>query len=511
MEYLIQKTIDKLKSYIIEEIPEVDPKSIDDEIIFILELKDEKYYTIIQNLKAEKNKGINEEERNILTAIDDAYVSAYRLIGGSDNEIKLYDELTKEIYRLENRQVDSMKKGSYYLAKIARYKGYSFMLGRPIEIAEEEFIDLHNIVIGEYQEMLALEGKLSFKSFLKANSLETLLILERGQEGNPFFDHAIEDLFEDLDEYNIYMENKLDQRVLDAYNFALVEIYDLVLKPVDLNLKDIDKIDVLTFFMEIIEEEIIITQEELNTFINALKSYVNFLAKIDRGYAKKKTEMREISKNRFKLMKKLRPYSQHLDQDPRLIDILTRYEEEEIGPIVKDVDTYLLYMTRNSIKLTARGNLKRVDLELLSEEIRSSMEKKRPNKNQSHYKLIDFIFSFTKEIGIIVEEDLSLRPTSLAINYMRKPLEKKYALLLSYLMEYREGLAQDMERLKEDNNINDFLDQVGERNFRLLLAFNLLEVNILTDTIKLTQLGREVEKYYKNSRANMGNVIQLRR
>ncbi|NLM06539.1 MAG: hypothetical protein GX219_06435, partial [Tissierellia bacterium] len=109
MEYLIQKTIDKLKSYIIEEIPEVDPKSIDDEIIFILELKDEKYYTIIQNLKAEKNKGINEEERNILTAIDDAHVSAYRLIGGSDNEIKLYDELTKEIYRLENRQVDSMK------------------------------------------------------------------------------------------------------------------------------------------------------------------------------------------------------------------------------------------------------------------------------------------------------------------------------------------------------------------------------------------------------------------
>lgn len=510
MEGIIQETIKKLKTYIIEEIPEVNPITLDDEIIFILELKDEKYNTIIQKLKAEKNKNINDEERDILTAIDKAYVSAYRLVDESEGGIKVFDEFTNEVLFLENYPADRAKYVKYYLAKIARYKDYNFMVGNPIEI-NEGFDELYEEIMSEYDELLELQGNLSLKSFLKNNSLETLISLEKDEDMRAFFDKDIEDLFKNLDEYNIYMEDRLNQRTIDAYNFALVEIYDLVLKPMGLNLKDIDQIDVLSFFMEIIEEEVIITQEELNTFINALKSYVDFLAKIDSSYAKKKTEMKEISKNRFKLMTRLKPYSQHLEQDPRLIDLLTNCEEEEIGPVVRDAEAFLIYMTRNQIELTQRGNLKRIDLENLSGEIRSSMEKKRKNKNQTHYKLIDFLFNFSLKIGIIIKKGLRIEPSSLAINYMRKPLEKKYALLISYLFEYRKGISDTLEVLKEDTNINDFLDKAGERTFRLILAFKLIEVNILTDTIKLSQLGRKIENYFKRPKVNIDNVIQLRR
>jgi hypothetical protein len=132
----------------------------------------------------------------------------------------------------------------------------------------------------------------------------------------------------------------------------LFEIYEYYLKPEDLSLRDLNKVDLIKLFKDAIYEGFIVSSESFLLYLNVLTEYVMFKSSQTKDFSNSLKQIKIIRENRFDFIKDIHVEDSYFYKDNYLISKLSKLDLTISDDFIKDFDVYLIYLISNPLTLT---------------------------------------------------------------------------------------------------------------------------------------------------------------
>ena len=363
----------------------------------------------------------------------------------------------------------------------------------------------------------------------------------------------------ELEEFADYLLNVecLSDSTLKKHMENLMYFYEYYLVDKGMTLYDIDEISIEDFIIDAINDNLISSQVELNSYIATFKKYIKFLQDDNPDYKESYDEILEISRNRFTYFD-----SKKIRMDIPLIyneSIVKILEDENISTFtfIKDYENFLYCMNNHKIELTSVNKfIKRKYINIINAKLINSIETNE-NANQIDVPLIHLFYKFSIDQNILRIYNNALVESDNMSEYFFLNQNQKIALFINYIwnianwselckkndmanLEFKNRLTllSNLERLKENTwynyseikmpspNTNDTFElipltvtPVFDTVLYYFSCMNLVELKQNSksiDEILITPLGKKVFKILKqnsNTKSpgdpNSGRVISL--
>lgn len=468
------------------------------------------------------SKKTPEKELKVSDLIDDSYISMYTCLKVEGDYSILADSFTNDMFKVYGKV---MGEGSAGLLRLIKIGELHFPFYEPLIIDDKRF---HYSILARYsgydcKEELREKSKDLITSYLSYHLSKEV-------------DSSALDLYEEIEKFEA--EKALLEEEAATVRFALVEFFDAVLAPKKLKLSEIYKADIREFFKEALDSKMIITKNELNTFIDALKLYLSYISKTDQNALSAYKEILKISEERFIMMRENELIDSLFPSDTKLNAKLSPYFDSDKCSLIFDFDDFLIFLSGEDFHLTGKDKPKKGELQRINEIFNFSQAARSGNVVQSDYPSIDFFITFGFRYSILKNENGKLKPTPLLVNWLRLCTMDKFYVMALFLLsgEFLERVSGRVrqELLRDTTEfIVDFIlsNEAGEysvlkffdsSSYRFIFSryvsvfegIGLIEPflrNEVDNMLRISDFSKAFFDYYSQSSSSENNVIKLPR
>lgn len=474
----------------------------------------------VEKMLDDESLYLTKTEKEILNEKANSFVSLYEIMAFEADHLVLRDVLNDREYKVLEPSVHKVLEiGEFLFTRIGRVlDNYIFMgdINYLPAIVKDYFLE--ELLI-DYNLLRKDNNYLTMIEYLKDYSLNLyriyndILIDIVDGDGDIY-----SPVLDELEEFEEFLLAKYNDTGVKKHLNNLTNIFDYVFSDNDMSLYDIDDLDLKSFFNEAIKDGFINSQEELNSYITTLKTYLYFLSIGDPEYRESYNTMLAISKNRFKYLNKLDTQNSFA-LDKNLASSISFKLNEQALSLLMDYDKFILYISDTNLKLTStKKHIRRKDLLQLNQLFDNEcvIDSKAPN--QKDFILINLFFYASLKNNVFVIQGNDLQITNKGYSLLRLSDEEKYALLVQYLLgkdfirllygsssnfiieNTKNSIIEILSSLKVDKQytIDEFPlhhNYVFHDYVNYLLVFGLMTISFQPTLIGITNLGKKALKY----------------
>ncbi|MCK9444122.1 MAG: hypothetical protein M0Q14_06315 [Tissierellaceae bacterium] len=510
-------------------------------IWFSLDFADKEGKTFIQKFLEEGNVKLSSKEKKVLKDQSKSTVSLFEVVFIEDEKIKVLDLLLHETYELwEPELTGALAIGDFIFARIGR------ILGNPTFIGDVSYLppSMRDVfvedVLYDFNRERQNNPKLTMKKYLKVNSINLYRIYtDIIYDAMEIDDDIISTIYDELDEFDNFLQLKGNRLSAKRHLTNLMEFFEYYLADEDLTLYDMDRIDFHLFFRESIKEGFLISPEDINSYISTFKAYLGFLSNKNSEYKEKYMEILDVSKKRFKYMRKFNEVQSPFTIDRRISEIVSDDSSDEAFSLIMDFDKFLLYVLDSPLVLTNKTRLiRKKNLLEINEFLTLSqiVDKKVPI--QKDYVVIHLFYKFSLYLGLTSMEEGLLAITKKGNNFLRLKDEDKFSLFFQYIWSpdfFKEILSPkkaaisaklkgsliDMLHGLKTNHKYNIIDLLEKLSLHPLFFFDYYEYLQILGMIKyvlypnyeliITPLGKSLISFLKvvDEEREPGTIVEL--
>lgn len=484
--------------------------------------------TFIDSFLEDEGHSLNPIEKQILREKSNSHISLFQILKYENEYMYIRDILNDYEYKLWEPQLNNaINEGEFLFSRIGKIlEEYTFIGDihyvpssmKPIIL--EEILKDFNILRKENK-------SLTIKDYLKNYSLNVYKIYNESIRETIEIEgdiHAY--LFDELEEFEGYLLGKDKGSKIQKHLTNLVNIFEYYLSQEDMTLYDLDEIDFKVFFPNAIEDSFISSQDELNSYISTLKTYLSFLNKADDNYDESYQELLDISKNRFYYMNLLNQDS-GFKIDNNLLDKINLSLNDDALTLVMDYEKFLIFLGEKPLELTVKNKyIKRKHLLEINDLLEFTSPILTSAPNQKDFPLIHFFYYVSLNLSLIEINNHEPLLTNKGISFLRLKDEEKYSVLFNYLWSHdfikeileeentnhcfnkKNQLGNIFSTLKSNNEYYLSNILLEEEDIFLLYHnyfkyFGLVESSVYNDiSFVLTNLGKKVFSYLKTKKSS---------
>src|SRR5699024_57710 len=261
--------------------------------------KEGKYF--IEHLLEENPQSLTSLEKEILEERNKSHISLFEVVEIKNNYMYVEDLLCREIHKILEPELSTLVNTSDLIfgriAKVIDFKKFIGDVNFLPSFAREMFIEE---TLFDYNIIRRREPNLNMEKYLRKYSSNIYRIYtDCIYELLDLDDDISNQLALELEDFKMHINNKFSREKTNTYINNLINIYEYCLFEDDLTLYDLDKVSLEPLLIDAIDDGFILNQDKLNSYIDALKSYLNFLKKKETRYNKVYEEIVKISEKRF--------------------------------------------------------------------------------------------------------------------------------------------------------------------------------------------------------------------
>ncbi len=502
--------------------------------------KEGKYF--IEHLLEEIPQALTPLEKEILEERNKSHISLFEVIEIKENYIYVEDLLCRQKYKVLEPDLSKLiKKHDLIFGRIAKVINFKKFVGDVNflpPLAKEMFIEE---TFFDYNIVRKNEPNLNIEKYLRKYSSNVYKIYTDCIYKLLDIDDEISNqLAIELDNFKRYLNNKLSKKIVNKYINNLINIYEYCLFGNDLTLHDLNKLSLEPILKEAINDGIIQNQSQLNSYIDTLKYYLNFLRKKDTKYNEVYKEILKISKNRFTYLDINNINNIPIIKNDVLVSALENKLNEKAYNFLIDYKKYLAYIQINNVQVTAtKKYIKRIHLVKINSLLENKTDLshlKAPN--QLNIPLLHLFYKFSLNYGILNIIKNKISTSYNFTNYLNLVEEEQFSLFIDYIWNHfswsefdtnfkktltkkqKYILANILSKLEPNHyysieqNINSHFDsKIYSKNIMNLFETMDLLISVETPEIELaiTPLGHTVFNNLKSQDNNNknGKIISL--
>ncbi len=397
----------------------------------ICDYKDEEGKTVIDKY-LEDNFLINSIEKEILTAKKMSYPSLYEILEIKNEIIIANNVFTAEVIEiLEPSGKQILKTGDYFLARIDNVLKRNLFSGEIIYAPKSVVPYFIKEVLYDFNYELSKDFSLSFSDYVKNNYFRfyDMFYMNAYEHFNPSKEDAFS-IYEDIEEFQNYIKLKRDPSVSEKYINKLFEIYEYYLDPEDLSLRDLNKVDLIGFFKDAINEGFIISSESFSLYLEVLTEYIMFKSTQTKDFSNSLKQIKMIRENRFDFIKEIPIEDSYFCKDTYLISKLSKLDLTISDDFIKDFDVFLIYLISNPLTLTEKKQkIKKADKLVLLGSMFGSYE--IGNDLKLNFDVLDVFKVLGLSLEVLEIKNNQLVPSNIVEDYLILTQEEKMQVILS--------------------------------------------------------------------------------
>ncbi|TFZ39949.1 hypothetical protein E4100_06705 [Soehngenia longivitae] len=401
----------------------------------ICDYKDEEGKTVIDKY-LEDNFLINSIEKEILTAKKMSYPSLYEILEIKNEIIIANNVFTAEVIEiLEPSGKQILKTGDYFLARIDNVLKRNLFSGEIIYAPKSVVPYFIKEVLYDFNYELSKDFSLSFSDYVKNNYFRfyDMFYMNAYEHFNPSKEDALS-IYEDIEEFQNYIKLKRDPSVSEKYINKLFEIYEYYLDPEDLSLRDLNKVDLIGFFKDAINEGFIISSESFSLYLEVLTEYIMFKSTQTKDFSNSLKQIKMIRENRFDFIKEIPIEDSYFCKDTYLISKLSKLDLTISDDFIKDFYVFLIYLISNPLTLTEKKQkIKKADKLVLLDSMFGSYE--IGNDLKLNFDVLDVFKVLGLSLEVLEIKNNQLVPSNIVEDYLILTQEEKMQVILSEIFK----------------------------------------------------------------------------
>jgi len=434
-------SIKKIRDELYNKVMLIYPLSLLDEgstafnLWLICDYKDEEGKTVIDKY-LEDNFLINSIEKEILTAKKMSYPSLYEILEIKNEIIIANNVFTAEVIEiLEPSGKQILKTGDYFLARIDNVLKRNLFSGEIIYAPKSVVPYFIKEVLYDFNYELSKDFSLSFSDYVKNNYFRfyDMFYMNAYEHFNPSKEDALS-IYEDIEEFQNYIKLKRDPSISEKYINKLFEIYEYYLDPEDLSLRDLNKVDLIGFFKDAINEGFIISSESFSLYLEVLTEYIMFKSTQTKDFSNSLKQIKMIRENRFDFIKEIPIEDSYFCKDTYLISKLSKLDLTISDDFIKDFDVFLIYLISNPLSLTEKKKkIKKADKLVLLDSMFGSYEISDDLK--LNFDVLDVFKVLGLSLEVLEIKNNQLVPSNIVEDYLILTEEEKIQVILSEIFK----------------------------------------------------------------------------
>lgn len=431
----------KIKEELFNKIPlQYPPFLLDEEstafnMWLMCDYKDEKGKTVIDKYLYD-NFLISSIEKEVLIAKKKSYPSLYEILEIKNEIIVAKNAFTADIVEiLEPSAKRILKEGDNFLARVDNVLSYNIFSGE-ITYAPKSVVPYFiKEVLYDFNYELSKDFSLSFSNYVKTNCLRfyDMFYMNAYEHFNASKEDALS-IYEDIEEFQSYIVSKRDSNISEKYISKLFEIYDYYLKPEELSLRDINKVDLIKLFRDAIYDGFIVSSESFLLYLDALTEYVIFKSNQTIDFTHSLQQIRKIRENRFEFINEIHTEDSYFYKDNYLVSKLSELDTTINDDFIKDFDVYLIYLISNPLTLTdKKQNVRKADKLILMDYMFGLYEINDYFK--SSIDVLDIFRTLGLSLAVLEIKDNKLTASDIVEDYLILTQEEKMQIMLSEIFK----------------------------------------------------------------------------
>ncbi len=431
----------KIKEELFNKIPlQYPPFLLDEEstafnMWLMCDYKDEKGKTVIDKYLYD-NFLISSIEKEVLIAKKKSYPSLYEILEIKNEIIVAKNAFTADIVEiLEPSAKRILKEGDNFLARVDNVLSYNIFSGE-ITYAPKSVVPYFiKEVLYDFNYELSKDFSLSFSNYVKTNCLRfyDMFYMNAYEHFNASKEDALS-IYEDIEEFQSYIVSKRDSNISEKYISKLFEIYDYYLKPEELSLRDINKVDLIKLFRDAIYDGFIVSSESFLLYLDALTEYVIFKSNQTIDFTLSLQQIRKIRENRFEFINEIHTEDSYFYKDNYLVSKLSELDTTINDDFIKDFDVYLIYLISNPLTLTdKKQNVRKADKLILMDYMFGLYEINDYFK--SSIDVLDIFKTLGLSLAVLEIKDNKLTASDIVEDYLILTQEEKMQIMLSEIFK----------------------------------------------------------------------------
>lgn len=431
----------KIKEELYNKIPLQYPSFLLDEestafnMWLMCDYKDEKGKTVIDKYLYD-NFLISSIEKEVLIAKKKSYPSLYEILEIKNEIIVAKNAFTADIVEiLEPSANRILKEGDNFLARVDNVLSYNIFSGE-ITYAPKSVVPYFiKEVLYDFNYELSKDFSLSFSNYVKTNCLRfyDMFYMNAYEHFNASKEDALS-IYEDIEEFQSYIVSKRDSNISEKYISKLFEIYDYYLKPEELSLRDINKVDLIKLFRDAIYDGFIVSSESFLLYLDALTEYVIFKSNQTIDFTHSLQQIRKIRENRFEFINEIHTEDSYFYKDNYLVSKLSELDTTINDDFIKDFDVYLIYLISNPLTLTdKKQNVRKADKLILIDYMFGLYE--IGDYFKSSIDVLDIFRTLGLSLAVLEIKDNKLTASDIVEDYLILTQEEKMQIMLSEIFK----------------------------------------------------------------------------
>jgi len=431
----------KIKEELFNKIPlQYPPFLLDEEstafnMWLMCDYKDEKGKTVIDKYLYD-NFLISSIEKEVLIAKKKSYPSLYEILEIKNEIIVAKNAFTADIVEiLEPSAKRILKEGDNFLARVDNVLSYNIFSGE-ITYAPKSVVPYFiKEVLYDFNYELSKDFSLSFSNYVKTNCLRfyDMFYMNAYEHFNASKEDALS-IYEDIEEFQSYIVSKRDSNISEKYISKLFEIYDYYLKPEELSLRDINKVDLIKLFRDAIYDGFIVSSESFLLYLDALTEYVIFKSNQTIDFTLSLQQIRKIRENRFEFINEIHTEDSYFYKDNYLVSKLSELDTTINDDFIKDFDVYLIYLISNPLTLTdKKQNVRKADKLILMDYMFGLYE--IGDYFKSSIDVLDIFRTLGLSLAVLEIKDNKLTASDIVEDYLILTQEEKMQIMLSEIFK----------------------------------------------------------------------------
>ena len=533
------------KENVLEELSLFDQDFFSHNIAFDLWLSfdflDEDNHSFIESFLIKYSESLKPDEIKILQSRNDSNISLFEIISINEGFILIKNILeNKEELIWEEDLAKGLNIGDLIFSRVANLIGLNTFVGSISYLppsVKDKFI--REIFI-DFNTLREAFPDLDMKEYLKNHSVNLYTIYTSCVFEAIELEYDISSVFYDeIEEFQSYLTLKEKHINSDKIISSLIEFFEYYLADDDLSLHDIDQIDFKSFFHAAINDGFIMSNEVLNSYIQAFKTYLAFLSNVDKKYKESYKSILSISNSRFHFMNLLKDTKTPFKINENFCNIIKDDFNDFYSIPLIDFDKFLLYMINNPVDLTDKNKkIKRVHLIEINDILDLSEEVKKKAPNQIDFPVIELYYNISIFLGLCEIKASKLYITSKGSSFLRLRDEEKFTIFFEYIWskdfvdtiyelkseksfkKHKKDLLEFFSSL-EENKKHEMIEVFPKTSidsefffhyYQYLKFIGMIDYNLYPNyEISITPLGKTIVDYLlsKKTPSPNGKLIQL--
>lgn len=394
--------------------------------------KDKNGFTFVEKL-IQEDPSLSKKDIEILREKAASYVSLFQIDSFQEPYVYVTDILTKEEHMLLEPQVSYvLKEGDYLLSRLGTVLGRNRMIGEVSFVPKSIIHSFIRILLKDFNKLPPEERAKGTKAYLKEDALSIYDLFYHS--AYKYFDPQAEDLipiYQELDDFEEYLNTKKNSLEIEKHLSNMIELYEYYFTEEGLSFKDLDKVNLKDILNDAIYDKFITSGLAFNSYLNTLKTYLGYRVKISKDYQNAHNEIVQISRERFKYLKKILDNNTLAQGDPLLSLKMRDYDSDSINGFINDFDRFILYIFDYPLQLTDKKQfIKKNDQDNIVDVLEKDYELFFRPPRQMKSPALHFFFHMALRLKILKIKKNHLSVTENASEYLSMSREDKYTLLL---------------------------------------------------------------------------------